>query len=42
MDKFWHSFWLRFNEVILDSCICDVERTKIFNKISYHRTKLYT
>jgi hypothetical protein len=40
MVKQWHSFWLKFNEAILDGCICEIERSKIFSKIGYHQSKL--
>ena len=42
MVKYWHSFWLGFNEVILEGCICENKRLKIFNKIGYHQSKLNT
>lgn len=40
MGKYWHSFWLGFNETILEDCMCESVRSKIFSKIGYHRSKL--
>ncbi|MDF2671642.1 MAG: hypothetical protein K0R67_3948 [Paenibacillus sp.] len=39
--RLWHSFWISYNEALLDSCTCEKERARLSNKISYHRMKVY-
>lgn len=39
MVKYWHTFWLRHNEALLEGCLCEIERSRIFDKYGYHERK---
>jgi hypothetical protein len=37
----WHHFWIRFNELLLEGCLCEEEKNRIMNKIVSHKGKTY-
>jgi hypothetical protein len=41
MVQMWHSFWMNYNGVLLDSCNCEKERARLVDKIMYHRMKVH-
>ncbi|MEO2076723.1 MAG: hypothetical protein ABGX20_15235 [Bacillus sp. (in: firmicutes)] len=36
----WHFFRMRYNELLLESCLDYELKSKLMKKISYHKTKL--
>ncbi len=36
----WHRFWLAYTNLLLESCIDEMYRNKLINKVSYHQENI--
>jgi hypothetical protein len=36
----WHTFRVHYHELLLDSCLCEKIKAKLYTKIHYHRNKI--